>query len=125
MKLRKTPRTLRVAKAARIRKRQRDGLIGEWNFVTSTNADYTLDTSIDAGDIITISGEESGSMSFNVGDIPKPKNPKRVHPARKRKAKQMMKPITEAAQWISIGSGQMQIEKISETQWRVLGTGIS
>lgn len=125
MKLRKTPRTRRMTKAARNRKRKRDGLIGQWNFVTSTNANYTLDTSIDAGDIITISNDSGSNMNITVSDIPKLKNPKRIHPARKRKAKQMMRPITPKAEWISFGSGQMQVEKISETQWRVLGTGIS
>lgn len=125
MKLRKTPRTRRVAKAARERKRQRDGMIGQWNFISSGTTSYTLDTSIDAGDIITISGESDSHEIIRVGDIPKLKNPKRVHPARKRKAKQMIKRTKPGTQWVSIGSGQMQVEKISETQWKVIGTGIS
>ena len=83
MKLRKTPRTRRIAKAARNRKRERDGMIGQWNFVTSTNANYTLDTSIDTGDIITISNDSGSNMSITVSDIPRPKNT----PCKKKKSK--------------------------------------
>ena len=126
MKLRKTPRTRRVAKAARNRKRERDGMIGAWNFVSTSSANYILDLpSISAGDIITISDESGSSGIIRIEDIPELKNPKRVHPARKRKAKQMMRPIIPDAQWVSIGSGQMQVEKISETQWKIIGTGVS
>ncbi len=126
MKLRKTPRTRRVVKAARNRKRERDGMIGQWNFINSGNASYILDLPhIGEGDIITISDESGSSGVIRIGDIPKLKNPKRVHPARKRKAKQMMRPIVPSAEWMSIGSGQMQVEKISETQWKVIGTGVS
>ena len=110
MKLRKTPRTRRVAKAARNRKRQRDGMLGVWSFANSTNASYILDLpSISAGDIITISDASGSSGIIRIEDIPELKNPKRVHPARKRKAKQMMRPIVPSAEWMSIGSGQMPV----------------
>jgi hypothetical protein len=115
-----------MAKAARIRKRKRDGMIGEWNFVGSGHAKYILDTHFGAGDIITINDvSDSNRMNIKVSDIPKLKNPKRIHPARKRKAKQMMRPIKSEAQYISIDGGSVQVEKISETQWIILGTDIS
>lgn len=138
MKRRKSPRTLRLAKAAAERK---EAETGNWSFfhdadftqygVWSGSTSFTFDTSgmaFSAGDIITIGDGTTGGSScsfFGFDPAYKPINTKRIHPARRKKVAQKQKELMSNELQIIAGGSTITCEKISNTEWKVMGGDIS
>lgn len=138
MKRRKAPRTLRQAEAAARRKEAEtsnwtffhDADVTQWG-TFSGGTSFSFDTSgvsFTEGDIITISDGTTGGPSctfFGFDPAYKPINTKRIHPARRKKVAQKQKELMSNELQIVAGGSTITCKKISNTEWKVMGEGIS
>lgn len=130
MKRRKTPQSLRATEAARNRVKATKATydffdFGSSSFITSNPfvASGTLSfTNFQDGDYILLTNDGGGWTHFGIDLAKRPTNPKRVHPARRRKMIREGKAEINGIYTItSGGSSSINCKKIDETTWEVIG----
>lgn len=133
MKRRPTHRTVR-ARDAGLRKVQNEQNV--WTFfqegdataqwgVLAGSTTLSFDTSgmaFKEGDVITISGGDDNTIKFYGMDFAYvPIKPKRIHPARRRKAIRKEKELMNNQITLTSGGSSVMCEKISNSEWKVMG----
>jgi len=128
MKRRKTQQTIRAERAGH---RKRMSEQNSWTIIHDADvamhwgtfaggATFTTTSEFREGDVITISNADT-SISFGIDLAYKPVNPKRIHPARRRKAIRKEKGLMNNQITLTSGGSSVMCEKISNTEWKVMG----
>lgn len=129
MKRRKTQQTIRADRRG-LRKVQEEQ--GAWTFFQdvdmahqwgtfSGGTSFTVGGAFAVGDIITINASDNIACVFGIDLAHKLVNPKRVHPARRRKVIQDQKDMMSDQITLTSGGSSLSCKKIDASTWIVTG----
>jgi hypothetical protein len=134
MKRRKTQQTIRAEREG-VRKRMAEqnvwsfiqdaDIAGQWGSFDFGTTSFTVDNTFSIGDLITINASDTTACAFGIDLAYKHSNPKRVHPARRRKAIQDQKDMMNDQLIIHSGGSVLNCKKIGAGTWVITGEGIS
>ncbi|MHA1290558.1 MAG: hypothetical protein ACTSPB_24505 [Candidatus Thorarchaeota archaeon] len=129
MKRRKTQQTLR-AESRGLRKVQNeqnvwtfiqgDDVLHQWGTFSGSTT-FAVNDALSVGDIITINASDTTSCAFGLDLAYKNINPKRVHPARRRKVIQDQKDMMDDQMVVVSGGTSLTCTKIDNVTWVVNG----
>ena len=130
MKRRKTQQTIRAEREG-VRKRMAEqnvwsfiqdaDIAGQWGSFDFGTTSFTVDTTFSIGDLITINASDTTACAFGIDLAYKYTNPKRVHPARRRKAIQKQKDMMNEHMTITSCGSTINCKKIDNSTWVVTG----
>ena len=130
MKRRKTQQTIRAEREG-VRKRMAEqnvwtfiqdaDIAGQWGSFDFGTTSFTTTGCFNIGDLITINQSDTTACAFGIDLAYKHTNPKRVHPARRRKAIQKQKDMMNEQMTIISDGSTINCKKIDNSTWVVTG----